>query len=154
MGLVTLPVRNLFIGVVVKLLLNIVLIPMFGINGAALATVGSYIIATGLNLYAVAHYTGARFGLSTFFLKPFLAVSLMGFAAFAARQAAERGLASLIASPRLYFTAVSMAAVGAGVIMYAVALFLSGTVRRADLESTRAGRKLIPWLTRFRLLHE
>jgi hypothetical protein len=31
---------------------------------------------------------------------------------------------------------------------------LSGTVRRADLESTKAGRKIIPLLKKFRLLHD
>lgn len=154
MGQVTLPVRNLFIGVLVKLALNIVLIPMFGITGGALSTVCSYAVATVLNLYAVAALTGARFGFISFFLKPFIAVGMMGLAAFVARQAAEHGLVGLFSSPRLYFTAVSLAAVGAGVVMYAAALLLSGTVTRSDLESTKAGRRIVPLLKRLRLLHE
>lgn len=154
MGQVILPVRNLLIGVLIKLGLNIVLIPMFGIVGASLSTVCSYMIATILNVYAVASLTGARFGFVSFFLKPFTAVSMMALAAFVARQAAEHSLVGLISSPRLYCTAVSLAAVGAGVMMYASALFLSGTVTRSDLESTKAGRRLVPLLKRLRLLHE
>ncbi|AMA74515.1 MULTISPECIES: polysaccharide biosynthesis protein [Aneurinibacillus] len=154
MGEVTLPVRNLFIGVVIKLLLNILLIPLFGITGAALATVFSHIVATILNLCAVSRFTGARFGLRSFFAKPFLAVTVMGLAVFVARQAAERGLAGVFDSERLYFTVVSLIAVSAGVIMYAIALLLSGTVRRADLASTEAGRKIIPLLLKLRLLHD
>ncbi|BAU26189.1 PST family polysaccharide transporter [Aneurinibacillus soli] len=153
-GQVVLPVRNLLIGVLVKLGLNIVLIPMFGIVGASLSTTCSYMIATILNVYAVASLTGARFGFVSFFLKPFTAVGMMALAAFVARQAAEHSLAGLISSPRLYFTAVSLAAVGAGVMMYAAALLLSGTVTRSDLESTKAGRRLVPLLKRLRLLHE
>jgi stage V sporulation protein B len=154
MGEVNLPVRNLLIGVVVKILLNILLIPSFGINGASFATVCSYMIATLLNLYAVAHLTGVRFGLQSFFIKPFVAVTMMGLAAFVVRKAAERGLVDVFESTRLYFTGVSLLSVGAGVVMYAIALFLSGTVRRADLESTKAGRKIIPLLQKFRLLHD
>ncbi|MBN6187395.1 polysaccharide biosynthesis protein [Aneurinibacillus sp. BA2021] len=154
MGEVNLPVRNLLIGVIVKLLLNIVLIPFFGILGASIATVCAYLISTLLNVYAVKHLTGARFDLKEFFMKPFLAVTMMGLAAFVARQAAERELAGVFSSDRLYATGVSLAAVGAGVVMYAIALFLSGTVRRADLESTKAGRKLVPILLKLRLLHD
>ncbi|WCN37784.1 putative polysaccharide biosynthesis protein [Aneurinibacillus uraniidurans] len=154
MGQVILPVRNLLIGVLIKLGLNIVLIPMFGIVGAALSTVCSYMIATILNVYAVVSLTGVRFGLVSFFLKPFTAVGMMALAAFVARQAAEHSLAGLISSPRLYCTAVSLFAVGVGVMMYAASLLLSGTVTRSELESTKAGRRLVPLLKRLRLLHE
>ncbi|WP_286884376.1 putative polysaccharide biosynthesis protein [Aneurinibacillus sp. UBA3580] len=154
MGEVNLPVRNLLVGVVVKLLLNILLIPVLGINGAALSTVCAYMVSTLLNLYAVVHLTRARFGLRSFFIKPFVAVTMMGLAAYVARQVAERGLLEWFSSPRLYYTGVSLIAVGAGVVMYTVALFLSGTVRRTDLESTKAGRKLVPLLLKLRLLHE
>jgi O-antigen/teichoic acid export membrane protein len=154
MGAVNLPVRNLLIGVVAKLLLNILLVPSFGITGAAIATVCAYMIATLLNLYAVMHLTGSRFGIRSFFIKPFAAVAMMGLAAFVARRAAEQGLADLGLSHRLYFTGVSLIAVTAGVVMYLIALFLSGTVRRVDLESTKAGRKLVPLLMKLRLLHD
>ncbi|MCI1695328.1 MAG: polysaccharide biosynthesis protein [Aneurinibacillus aneurinilyticus] len=154
MGEVNLPVRNLLIGVVVKLLLNILFIPFFGITGAAVATVCAYMISTLLNLYKVHQLTGARFGLKDFFIKPFMAVMMMALAAFVARQVAEQGLADLFASARLYYTGVSLLAVGAGVVMYAVALLLSGTVRRVDLESTKAGRKIVPLLRKLKLLHD
>ncbi|WP_338120694.1 polysaccharide biosynthesis protein [Aneurinibacillus aneurinilyticus] len=154
MGEVNLPVRNLLIGVVVKLILNILFIPFFGITGAAVATVCAYMISTLLNLYTVHQLTGARFGLKDFFIKPFMAVMMMALAAFVARQVAEQGLADLFASARLYYTGVSLLAVGAGVVMYAVALLLSGTVRRVDLESTKAGRKIVPLLRKLKLLHD
>ncbi|WP_047154283.1 putative polysaccharide biosynthesis protein [Aneurinibacillus tyrosinisolvens] len=152
MGEVTLPVRNLFIGVAAKLALNIFLIPSFGITGAAMATVCSYMIATLLNLYAITYFTGIKFHIKNFFIKPAIAVLMMALAAFVTRKAAEKGLLDLIPSHRLYFSAVSLLAVGAGVVMYVIALFLSGTISRAELETTKPGRKLIPLLKRFRLL--
>jgi O-antigen/teichoic acid export membrane protein len=152
MGEVTLPVRNLFIGVAAKVALNIFLIPSFGITGAAMATVCSYMIATLLNLYAITYFTGIKFHVKNFFIKPAIAVLMMAMAAFVTRKAAEKGLLDLIPSHRLYFSAVSLLAVGAGVVMYVIALFLSGTISHAELETTKPGRKLIPLLKRFRLL--
>ncbi|WP_027415774.1 putative polysaccharide biosynthesis protein [Aneurinibacillus terranovensis] len=154
MGHVVLPVRNLLIGAVLKILLNVLLVPSFGIMGAALATVCSYMVSTMMNLYAISLYTGMKFGFKTFFFKPMVAVFMMGMAAFVARRMAERGLFEVILSHRLYYSAVSLAAVTAGVVMYGIALFASGTVSRTDLENTPAGKKLIPFLTRLRLLHD
>jgi O-antigen/teichoic acid export membrane protein len=154
MGRIVLPVRNLALGALLKIVLNLLLIPFWGISGAALSTVFAFAVSALLNLYAVSANTGMRFTVRSFFVKPILAVSMMGLAAFIAMRASEQVLAEWIHSERLYYSAVSVAAVAAGVAMYGIALFVSGTVSRSDLEGTSAGRKLIPFLTRLRLLHD
>ncbi|WDM02912.1 polysaccharide biosynthesis protein [Alicyclobacillus cycloheptanicus] len=55
------PVRNMFIGVFVKLVLNIALIPHWHILGAALATVIGYLFSSTLNILAVRKYGKVRF---------------------------------------------------------------------------------------------
>ena len=54
MGKVKLPVRNLLIGAVVKVVLDLCLIGPLGVKGAAIATVGCYTVAGVLNLIQIA----------------------------------------------------------------------------------------------------
>ena len=62
LGLVLLPARNLFVGVLVKLLFNLVLIGPLGIVGAAIATVAAYTVSTALNLWAIGRRISRTFG--------------------------------------------------------------------------------------------
>ncbi len=54
------PVVHMFVGLAIKLALNILLIPFFGINGAAIASTIGYLISAWLNMRAVRHFSGAR----------------------------------------------------------------------------------------------
>lgn len=154
LGKVMLPVRNLFIGLVVKLALNFVFIPMYGIAGGALATVLSHVVSTFLNMLAVSKLTGVRLYFKSFILKPFISVLMMALAAFVAKQFLDNGLDGWIASERLQFTIIGLGAVLAGIMMYGIALFLSGTVTRKDIESTPKGKKWVPLLMKFHLLRD
>lgn len=55
------PVRNMFIGVTIKLILNIALIPHFHIMGAAIATTVGYLFSSMLNILAVRKYGQVQF---------------------------------------------------------------------------------------------
>jgi O-antigen/teichoic acid export membrane protein len=55
------PVRNMMIGVGVKLVFNLILIPPFHILGAAIATTIGYIVSSTLNVLAVKKYGQVRF---------------------------------------------------------------------------------------------
>lgn len=55
------PVRNMFIGVAIKLFLNLALIPHFHIIGAAAATTVGYLISSLLNIQAVRKYGHVHF---------------------------------------------------------------------------------------------
>ncbi len=55
------PVRNMFIGVVVKIVMNLVLILPFHIIGAAIATTLGYLVSTSLNASAVRKYSNVHF---------------------------------------------------------------------------------------------
>jgi len=50
------PVRNMFIGVFIKLILNLLFILPFGILGAAFATTVGYLVSSTLNILAVKKY--------------------------------------------------------------------------------------------------
>ncbi len=55
------PVRNMFIGIVVKLILNVILIFPFHIIGAAVATTLGYLVSASLNVAAVRKYSKVQF---------------------------------------------------------------------------------------------
>ncbi|HBI02514.1 MAG TPA: polysaccharide biosynthesis protein [Paenibacillaceae bacterium] len=154
LGKVMLPVRNLFIGLMVKLVLNFIFIPMYGIAGGALATVISHFVSTFLNMMAVSKLTGVRLYFKSFILKPAISVVVMALAAFVVKQFLDNGLDGIVSSERLQYTIVGLGAVLAGIIMYGIALFLSGTVTRKDMESTPKGKRWVPLLQKFHLLRD
>ncbi|MBX6354042.1 MAG: polysaccharide biosynthesis protein [Thermoflavifilum sp.] len=55
------PVRNMFIGIGIKTLFNLILIPPFHIMGAAVASTIGYLCSSTLNVLAVKKYSGIRF---------------------------------------------------------------------------------------------
>lgn len=154
LGHVYLPARNLFIGVVVKTLLNIIFIPFWGINGAAVGTVLSYAVATCLNLYALRRFTDLQFSFKAFFLKPAAAVLTMTVLVWLTMEGLLLGLEDVISSQRLYYSLVAMNAVLVGVIVYGVALLRLGAVTKKELASIPKVNKLVPLLERMRVIKE
>jgi stage V sporulation protein B len=74
------PVLNLVVGALVKIVLTYTLTSMkaFNIKGAAIGTVAAFIVAMALNYRAVRVYTGTNFDISRTFLRPLLSVAAMG----------------------------------------------------------------------------
>lgn len=152
MGRVMRPARNLFIGVMVKLVLNLVLVPIWGIAGAALSTVLAYLVAMGLNVLAVKKYTGAQIGLRQTALKPFISVVMMSVVVLLVEWGASALFGKVITSERLFQTIVGLIAVGAGAIVYLLALLKTGGLTRADIHFLPKGKRIAALLTKFQFL--
>ncbi len=133
MGVVYVPVRNLFIGAVVKLGLNFLLVPIWGINGAALSTVISYLLATLLNLYSMYRRTGVVFDLRAMLVRPLLATFFMGVAAYSILRELWPLLAGVLSSERLVAAAATLVAIAGSGAVYALALMVTGAVTRSDI---------------------
>lgn len=76
------PARWLFIGIAVKVVMNLLMIPVFGITGAAIATVAGLILmalAVTVSLYRDGWLAGIRYG---FFVKWLGSLALMAISAF------------------------------------------------------------------------
>jgi O-antigen/teichoic acid export membrane protein len=58
------PVRNMFVGIAVKLVLNVFLIFPFHIVGAAVATTLGYLVSSSLNVLAVRKYSKVQFSVT------------------------------------------------------------------------------------------
>ncbi len=153
MGLFIVPARNLIIGVIIKIILNIVLINSMGIIGAAWAMVVAYLIASSLNIRTINRHSGVVFSLKDFFIRPFISVAVMGIVVYAAMVGMETLLLSSGISERLQAMVIALVSVGLGGIVYAIALFKSGALTRQDISVIpKLGNKLIPLLEKFRLL--
>lgn len=153
LGLVLLPARNLFVGVLVKLLFNLVLIGPLGIVGAAIATVAAYTVSTALNLWAIGRRIKPNICWREFLLKPMLAAILMAASVFAVMAGVRFALEGALGSLRLAMLVTVIMSVATGVVAYTLILFRSGAISREDLQSVpRLNRKLSPWLEKFRLL--
>ncbi len=79
-----LPVRNLLIGCIGKVICTLVLtgIRTININGAAIGTMSAYIVAMILNMYDVKKYTGTEIDPGKIFIRPFAASAVMGAGAY------------------------------------------------------------------------
>ncbi|MFO7245671.1 MAG: polysaccharide biosynthesis protein [Thermaerobacter sp.] len=140
------PVRHLAWGVAVKALLTWLLVPAWGVTGAAAATVSAFTVTALLNLASVARLAGwSDFGAGNV-AKP-VAASLVMAAAVTALRA--------VLVPRLPLLAVTLAVAAAGVVVYGAALLVLGGVRAADLElAPGLARRVLPALRRWRLIRD
>ncbi|MDR7317444.1 polysaccharide biosynthesis protein [Brevibacillus nitrificans] len=152
LGRVMRPARNLFIGVMVKLVLNLVLVPFWGISGAALSTVLAYLVAMGLNVLAVKKYTGAGIGLRQTVLKPFLSVIVMSVVVLVVEWGANALLGNMPGPQRLIHTIVGLVAVGCGALVYLLALLKTGGLTRADIQFLPKGKRIASLLAKLHLL--
>lgn len=155
LGQVILPARNLFIGVLLKLILNIVLIYYFHINGAAFATVFAYAIATTLNIVAINRHIDVKIGFINFFVKPIMATIMMGVLVYFFKYLLTLGLAPFIESERMLMAMVALISVGIGIFAFAISLFISGALTRKDLQQIpKYGNRLIMWTDRMKILKD
>lgn len=137
------PVKNLAVGVVVKLILTWTLtgIPAVNILGAATGTVTAYLIASILNIRAVCKYTGTHFDFMATAVKPFISSAVMGVCTW--------GCYYLL---YMLFDGSRMATVLAilfAVIVYVIMIFATKTITKAEVEKMPKGDKLVRILDKF-----
>jgi stage V sporulation protein B len=149
MGRIWLSVRNMLIGVVVKIGLTWWLagIPSLQERGAALATVSCFVVAASLQLWALREHMGFTLNLRQEALRPLTASALMGVAIWATSSLLHR----VLPSPRI----AGVLVIGLGGLVYLVALMAMGGLTMADLKvipGMPAG--LADWLQRKRLLRD
>ncbi len=120
------PLLNLGIGALVKIVLSIVLIriPSLNVEGAAIGTAACYGVAAVLNLIAMIRYTKPRVRPVSGLLMPLLSSAGMGLVAYFLYK-------YLIGS--MDNTYASLITIAAAVTVYAVLLVLTGALRKSDL---------------------
>ncbi|WDL99018.1 putative polysaccharide biosynthesis protein [Alicyclobacillus sp. ALC3] len=129
------PVRNMFIGVTIKLILNLTLIPHYHIMGAAVATTVGYLFSSMLNILAVRKYGHLKF--SVWRLSgPMIAAAIplcltlggVSFVAYHAAHALYGGADRFVALTQIVLALL------VGTVVYVVAAIVMRAVSAAELK--------------------
>lgn len=131
-----LPVRNLFIGVVVKFIVTWTLtaVPSINVLGAAIGTVVAYFIAAVLDVMALKKYTGVKFSLNMIFIKPLISAAVMGVVAVVCYKLIYAGLGSNGISTIL--------SILAAIAVYGIMILRTKAVTRDEVVNMPMGSKL------------
>ncbi|MBQ8550199.1 MAG: polysaccharide biosynthesis protein [Clostridia bacterium] len=136
------PVRNIAIGAVIKIVVNFVLvgIPEINILGAPIGTLCSFVFVFTANLICLIKYTGVCPNFFGTMVKPLLSALMCGGAAFTVYYLAPKGG---------MFTICAIAAAG---IVYIAMLFILRTFTEDDVLALPAGKKLLGIFKRLHLI--
>ncbi|MCD8157533.1 MAG: polysaccharide biosynthesis protein [Clostridiales bacterium] len=146
MGKVYIPAVNALIGALIKIPLNYVLIviPSVNVKGAVISTIGCYIVAALLNMYALKKAAGIKYDFVSILLKPLIVSLIMG--------AGCLGIYKLLYMVLPYNSICTIFAILAAIVIFVIALALMKGFKREDLILLPMGRKMIGILERFKLI--
>lgn len=143
-GKVYFPVINMLVGGVVKVLMNYMLIPVWGIDAAPIATAVCYGIIASLNLVCIVCILKVKISIPDLFVKPLCAALVMGAAVVLFYNFAS----GFMPGSKL----VTIAAIGIGAFVYLIAALLVRAIKKDDVLNLPKGEKLAALMTKFKLL--
>lgn len=134
-GSYVLPVVNLFLGCIVKVVLTLILVPIHGINiyGAVIASIGAYIFTTLLNIISMKIKLGIKFNLYENFIKPAYAGSFMMIGVLIIYNMTYRSVRSN--------SIACLLSISVGVIIYAISILILKVFDFNEIRSRYMRRK-------------
>jgi O-antigen/teichoic acid export membrane protein len=154
-GAIVAPALYLLAAAAAKIAANVALVPLWGIDGAALAAVVAYALAASLAVAHALRATGVTPAVGRAAIKPLLCIGLMAVGLLAVTQGlpALLGAFHVVLPPRGLATVVSLAGVAVGALVYALALVRLGVISADELEQVPQLRgKPLELLRKARLL--
>ena len=135
------PVRNLFIGALVKVVVTFLLtgIPAINVKGAAIGTTCAYVVAFLLNLAAVVKFTSLKVDLKLMLIGPLISSGVMFAVVFGAYRLLRAHSGNAVST---------LASVCIGVLVYVIMIFVTRSVRLSELSSMPLVGKVIRKLGR------
>lgn len=145
LGRQDIPVRNLLIGALSKLVVTYILvgIPELNVRGAALGTVTAYTVASLLNFIAIKKHIDIKFSFVQSILKPVISAGTMGILVYFTYGAAYTMLGNTLAT---------ILSIGVGIIVYGLMLLITGSIREQEFKLIPKGEKLAKILKKAKLL--
>lgn len=139
------PVKNLAIGALAKVLITYYLtgIPSINIRGAALGTVCAYIAASFLNLMAVRKYTGARFDFNITVVKPLISGLVMSLAVYGSYKIMAVVFGRTIESVNMANALATGLSILLGGVVYILMLFVTRAITKKEVEFLPKGDRII-----------
>lgn len=142
-GKQVIPVRNLLVGVLAKVVITYVLSGIHAINvkGAAIGTVAAYVIASTLNILAVKKYTGVRFDFVMTYLKPGISTVVMGAACFGSYHLTNMFVGNALST---------LCAIIVAIVVYGVMILAFGAISLEEIEKLPKGKKIVKIVLKFK----
>ncbi len=146
LGKVFIPAMTLAIGATIKLILNLILIPIpeIGVNGAAIGSVACHLVATIIGFTILRKLISLDLTKMNFVIKPVIATALMGISAYLT----QTYLPNLISSSRL----VTIIAILVAVIVYILSIILLKIFSREDYHMLPYGDKIYHFFEKLKLV--
>ncbi|MGI6176418.1 MAG: putative polysaccharide biosynthesis protein [Christensenellales bacterium] len=145
MGKVYVPVFNLFIGAIIKIVLTLIFMgmPKLNIMGAVLGSIACYGTAGVLNAICVIRLGGVKLDLVNFIIKPLFSGAVMAGVIY---------LCTHLLVGRLGNSITLAVSIIAAVVVYVLLILLTKTLNKADLDFMPGGRKIGALMRKFNLL--
>jgi stage V sporulation protein B len=136
---------SMYSGVIVKLVLNLILIPNpeIGIYGAPIATVCGYFTMAAINFCFIIKHVGIKIQFFQNFLKAFFASAISSVFTILVYQALSK-----LSHP----TIATITAILVTMVVYAVLLFLLNAVEKSDVILLPKGQKIYALLKKIKLM--
>ena len=143
-GKLKVPVISLGFGVIAKLILNLILVPIpeIGVNGAAIASVVCHLVAFAIAIVSLMRNIKLDLTFSKFVIKPVVATFMMGICSYYTYLA----LSGIIAKKMATILAIVLA-----VIVYGLAIVALKVFSKEELSMMPAGEKLCKVLTKLKI---
>ena len=150
-GRVNIPVINMVLGGILKIVINYFLVanPNINISGAPIGTNACYILILTLNIFWIVKLMKVDFSVSEFIAKPVLCVAAMGAAVIGTMSVVSRVFAS---SGRIFYLTLTLVCVAAGAITYGIMLFVTRLITYDDVLMLPKGEKIANYMLKFRLI--
>ncbi|QIB70303.1 polysaccharide biosynthesis protein [Aminipila butyrica] len=142
LGKPMIPVRNLFIGAIVKVILTYILTGFYEINvkGAAIGTVTAYIVASILNICAVKRLSGVSFDVVLTYVKPIASTLAMGAVAWFSYHISYGYLGN---------TFSTIIAIILGIVVYSTMILMTKAITDEELRLLPKGTKIAGMANKF-----
>lgn len=144
LGKIFIPAVALGTGVLVKLILNLILVPIpsIGVNGAAFSSVVCHIISFSIGFYVLRRSIKLDLGFMKFVFKPIIATFIMSVCSYVIYMKL-----SLLMTTQL----ATIIALLSAVILYLLAIIILKVFTREDINMLPYGKKINNLLTKFNL---
>lgn len=135
LGKVMVPAIAFSVGVIIKLVLNIILVPIpsIGVNGAAIGTIACNIVACIIGFTVLKKNIDIEFKFSKYIIKPIIATLIMSVCSYAI----YLGLVSIISEK-----IATILAIGVAVIIYALAVIALKIFTKEEIFMIPYGQKI------------
>lgn len=145
-GKQTVPVKNMAIGVVLKIVLNYILVgvPAVNITGAAIGTVACYFYICFSNFYCVCKYSKVRISGFKAVAKPLICAIACGVSAVVSN--------NFLRNLGLSLRTSTIASIIIAAIIYAISIIITRTIDKNDIISLPKGEKLLKVLEKLRII--